>query len=229
MKVAYLEDDLDQAQLISAQLEELGLECSHFASSEALLNNLHSGDFDGFILDIVLPDIRGTDVLTRIRDMENTAPVIFVTNEDSETQIVTALEAGADDYMVKPVKARELAARLNAVARRYRREETSSIIDLPPYRINSTYRSIEISGEQIPMTHKEYDLALYFFTNIGRIIPRGELLEKVWGTSPDITTRRVDTHISRLRQKLNMGDEGSGWNLHSIYQHGYRLEKLAAI
>lgn len=224
MKIAYLEDDLDQAEMILAHLQSEGLECSHFSSSQALMDTLGDNEYDAFVLDLMLPDIKGTDVLDYIRNLKNSAPVIFVTQDDSEVQIVKALEAGADDYMVKPVKVRELIARLKAVSRRYVKEETASVIDLPPYKINLTYRSFEIDNEQITMTQKEYDLAVYFFSNVDRIIPRGELLEKVWGTSPDISTRRVDTHISRLRQKLRM-NENNGWHLHSIYQHGYRLER----
>ena len=145
---------------------------------------------------------------------------------DDETDIVTALEAGADDYMIKPVKQMEMLARINALGRRsLAQDDQKQILEVPPFTLDPVARTVERNGDNIEMTYKEFDLAMFLFRNIGRIMSRGHILENVWGRNPDINTRTVDTHISRLRNKLGLNKE-NGWKLSAIYQHGYRLEKL---
>lgn len=223
MRIAYLEDDKDQADVLCAYFEAGNLDYTYFSKGQSLLDALAEQSFDVYILDWHLPDIVGGTVLTTLREKQPNAGVIFVTREDDQHIIVSALEAGADDYMVKPISHRELFARINAVSRRKKIEAIPSVLDYPPYRIDSKTRKVYLFDDHVQLTQKEYDLTLYLFSHVNQILPRSELLENVWGTSPDINTRRVDTHISRLRNKLEINDS-NGWCLHSIYQHGYRLE-----
>ena len=154
-------------------------------------------------------------------------PVVFITQRDSEEDIVLALESGADDYMTKPVRHNETMARVNAIARRmgFGDENTSSIYDFPPFKIDTRLRQVMLNVDVIEMTQKEYELTLFMFKNVGRVISRGHLLEMVWGTSSQLNTRTVDTHVSRLRTKLKL-DELDAWQLTSVYRHGYRLENI---
>ena len=129
--------------------------------------------------------------------------------------------------MTKPLRREETVARINAIARRVGAGDanTADKYDFPPYQIDTKLREVSSNGEVVTMTQKEYELTLFLFKNLGRIISRGHLLEMVWGTSSKVNTRTIDTHMSRLRTKLNL-DEQEHWKLTSVYRHGYRLEKL---
>ncbi|MDH3688996.1 MAG: response regulator transcription factor [Gammaproteobacteria bacterium] len=231
MRIAFLEDDRDQAQLLQLWLEEAGHVCMHFETSEQFLKEIGRESYDLIMLDWVLPHMSGVEVMKLIRENHDwPIPILFVTQRDQEKDIVEALEAGADDYMAKPVKKLELLARVGALARRASvlRDAEESTIELPPFSIDFANREIQTHGEKIKLTQKEYELAAFLFRNIGRVVSRSHLLESVWGTNPDINTRTVDTHISRIRQKLAITPE-TGWRLSAIYQHGYRLERLTNI
>ena len=142
-------------------------------------------------------------------------PIVFVTAKDEE-----------DDYIVKPAKHRELVARITAVARRASSvDETQNEIEYDPFAIDLGNHEVKRDGTRVEVTQKEYELIVFLFRNIGRILSRAHILESVWGRNPDINTRTVDTHVSRIRTKLSLAPE-MGWKLSSIYQHGYRLERL---
>jgi DNA-binding response OmpR family regulator len=227
MKIALLEDELEQAQNLSAMLVESEHNCSHFQTGKSFLYEVLHNSYDLLILDWQLPDMEGTEVLKTIRaELNWRIPVIFLTSRDSEADIITALDAGADDYLVKPARAGELKARVNALARRASNEvEEQEEMEIGPYQINLTKRTIISFGESVSLTDKDFDLAVFMFQNIGRLLSRDYLLERVWGISSNINTRTVDTHVSRLRRKLNIKPE-NGFRVKTIYQHGYRLEKV---
>ena len=175
----------------------------------------------------MLPDTAGIDVLGWIRASANSRlPVIFLTARGAEEDLVRALASGGDDYVVKPAKQRELLARVNALLRRHGGDgEASGEIDLPPYRLDPQRRRISVDGREIELTQREFDLASFLFRRQGRIVGRDALLENVWNLSSAVSTRTVDTHVSRLRKKLDLNGE-HGWRLAAIYQHGYRLEQV---
>jgi len=224
LKVALLEDEPYQARLIQTLLEMSGHQCDHFMTGEAFIDGVSGGSHDLFILDWELPGISGIEVLKRIRsELHWKTPVLFTTTRDDKEDIVTALELGADDYMVKPVDHKEMLARINAMVRRYSPPLIDKQqLDFGEYAIDLRERKIEKYGEVVELTAKEFDLAVCFFKDIGHILTRESLLEQVWGINADITTRTVDTHVSRLRKKLGLIPE-NGWQLASIYHHGYRL------
>lgn len=228
MRIVILEDDQDQADLLHAWLEEAGHQCSVYEDGNALIRAYANDSYDLMILDWEVPNTSGIDVLKHLRGhLDSMIPVVFITQRDAEEDIVMALENGADDYMTKPVRHLETMARVNAIARRmgFGDENTSDSYDFAPYVLDTKLRQVSYNGEIIEMTQKEYELTLFLFKNLGRVISRGHLLEMVWGTSSKINTRTVDTHISRLRSKLNLDNE-EGWKLTSVYRHGYRLENV---
>ena len=152
-------------------------------------------------------------------------PVLFATQMDDEKNIVEALEAGADDYMVKPIRKLELFARINALSRRTSSTELQDTITVGTYHFDPNDRKISVDGPALELTGKEYDLAAFLFKNIGKVVSRNHILESIWGfQDANLSTRTVDVHISRLRKKLSLSEE-NGLMLRSIYQHGYRLEK----
>lgn len=227
MRIAILEDDPDQAKLVMLWLEGAGHHSQLYETGRALLNGIVNESYDLLILDWVLPDMSGDKVLVWLRENLNWhLPVLFTTVRDDERDIVKALESGADDYMVKPLRQMELLARINVIGRRHHIDDTQlQVLECPPYALDPASRVIKRDDEVIEMTHKEFDLAMFLFRNIGRILSRGHILESVWGRNPDLNTRTVDTHISRLRNKLKFSDDAL-WRLSAIYQHGYRLESL---
>jgi len=229
MRIALLEDDQDQANLFLEWLKGAGHTCEHFRSGKLFVRNIRHDSFDMLILDWMVPEMDGFQVLAWVREnFDWPIPVLFLTARDDEDDIVRALQQGADDYVVKPAKQRELLARIKAVARR-----TSPVDDgvtqiaVPPYLIDLANHSIYRDGLRVEVTQKEYELIVFLFRNIGRVLSRAHILESVWGRNPDVNTRTVDTHVSRIRGKLEITPE-SGWKLSSIYQHGYRLERAAA-
>ncbi len=226
MRIDLLEDDPDQAEMISLWLTEEGHDVHWYRSGGDLTRALHRDVPDVLLLDWILPESSGMDVLTWVRQsFLGRIPVVFITAQDSEEHIVAALQAGADDYLVKPPRRRELIARVQAVGRRAGAIQPSEILQgTDPYVVDVGRRVILLKNQPVELTSKEFDLAAYMFANAGRLVKRGVLLERVWGRSQTITTRTVDAHISRIRKKLEI-DESNGWRLISVYQHGYRMER----
>ncbi|MFT4560387.1 MAG: two-component system response regulator RegX3 [Gammaproteobacteria bacterium] len=229
MRIALLEDDLDQAALFMEWLKSSGHTVEHFVSGKLFVRNIKHDSYDVLILDWMVPDMDGYEVLRWVREnFDWPVPIVFVTAKDEEDDIVRALEQGADDYIVKPAKHRELVARITAVARRASSvDDTQNEIEYDPFAVDLANHEVKRDGTRVEVTQKEYELIVFLFRNIGRILSRAHILESVWGRNPDINTRTVDTHVSRIRTKLSLAPE-MGWKLSSIYQHGYRLERLTS-
>ncbi len=226
MFIALLEDDPDQSSLLSAWLQDAGDKCAVFDSGKQITRALQHESYDLLILDWLVPDMNGLEVVKWVREsLDWHIPVLFITQRDAEEDVVQALQAGADDYMAKPVKRGEMLARIQSICRRTQPlSESDDILEYPPYTLQRSTQSLKLDGEEIELTRKEFELTLFLFKHSGRVLSRGYILETVWGRSAEVNTRTVDTHISHLRRKLSIGPE-NGWRLSSIYQHGYRLEK----
>ncbi|TAN06177.1 MAG: response regulator transcription factor [Rhodanobacteraceae bacterium] len=224
--VGCVEDDPDQAELLRLWLEHAGYGCAWFRTASDFRRRLGNEAVDLVLLDRSLPDAKGLDVLAWIRQSANARlPVIFLTASGDESDIVEGLAAGADDYVVKPPKQGELLARVAAVLRRRGGDsDGSEALELPPYRIDAQRRVISVNDQPVELTQREYELACYLFRRQGRIVSRDALLENVWNLAGGVSTRTVDTHISRLRKKLGLSGE-NGWRLTAVYQHGYRIEQ----
>jgi len=224
VRIALLEDDIDQAALLTQWLSNAGHSVAHEADADSFLRAAQRETCDLYILDWVLPEGSGIGVLKRLRARDpDGAPVLFVTVRDDESSIVDALQSGADDYMIKPIRRAETLARVQAVARR-RVKPVSETLTVAPYEFDLEQHALSMNGEPLKLTTREFDLALFLFRRIGQIVSRAHLLESVWGSRHSaMDTRTVDTHISRLRGKLRLKETGD-WKLTSIYQHGYRLE-----
>lgn len=227
--VGLLEDDPDMAALVGEWLEDVGYAVRLFRTANEFRRRQGTEAIDLLVLDWMLPDSTGIDVIGAIRSSPNARlPVVFLTARDAEDDIVRALAAGGDDYVVKPPKRRELLARIAVALRRVTGDSESGngdLVELEPFTIDVKRRKVAISGREVDLTQREFDLAYFLFRRQGRIVSRDALLENVWNLSAAVSTRTVDTHVSRLRKKLELNGE-HGWRLAAIYQHGYRLEQV---
>ncbi len=228
MRIAMLEDDQVVGSAMRQWLEAGGHSVHHYTSGKAIVREAGRESFDLFLLDWHVPDMSGEEVLRWLRDKQKTTvPVLFATSRDTEEDIVAALTAGADDYMIKPIRRMELLARVEALYRRMRPKvaETPQIV-MSPYEIDLARRVVKLNGEAVEMTDKEYELTVFLFQNLGRLLSRGHISESVWGRSADVQSRTVDTHVSRVRKKLDFGT-ANGVRLSPVYNFGYRLEKIS--
>ncbi|CAB3814832.1 response regulator transcription factor [Achromobacter mucicolens] len=228
MKIASLEDDLDQARRIQQVLTAAGYACTSYHQSRDLLAALRTEAFDLVLLDWHLPDIDGDDVVRWLRThIGARIPVIFLTNRSAEDDLVEGLRAGADDYIVKPMRPLELLARVAALLRRSQiAEPVDETIEVARYRVDPAARVITLDDVAITLAPKEFELALLFFRNIGRLMSRDVLAECVWNREIPATSRTLDTHLSNIRQKLQLRPQ-HGVRLTSSYALGYRLELVS--
>ena len=227
MRIAYLEDDMAQAELVTHWLKEAGHNCIHLASGREFMSLLRRDTFDILVLDWEVPDMNGYAVLEEVRASGNRTPVLFATQRDDESSIVGALTQGADDYMVKPTKQAELLARIAALGRRagVSDMDDETALTVGPWTVDRSRRQILLADEPVKLTDKDYELASYLFQNVGKLMSRAHLLEKVWGIMTPIESRTVDVHISRIRRSLQIRPE-QGYRIKTVYQHGYHLEPI---
>ncbi len=225
MRVALLEDEPDHAALVTRALDGGGHSCVIYSTGARFQQAMVRETFDVLVLDWMMPDMTGLDVLDWLRQLENHTPVLFLTSRDAEEDIVTALSHGADDYLVKPPRQGELLARLQALKRRVDGAGGARSLVVGPYEFDTGLSVARLHGEIIELTQRQYELALVLFRNTGRLLSRQYLLEAVWGLNDSVQTRTLDIHISQLRNQLLLAN--NGWRIHSVYAHGYRLEPLA--
>jgi len=227
MQVAVLDDDVHQLDLLCHAVQGIGHTCRRFSNAAALLHALQQATFDLFLIDWELPDMPGLDVLRTLRLRHRThSPVIFVTHRDDERDIVQALSAGADDYVVKPVRGAELKARMLALLRRaYPPAEAG--LRHGDFLLEPASRTVLYRDQPIDLRPREFDLAQCLFLRLGQLLSRAFLMQAVWGHEAELSTRTLDTHVSAVRSKLGLRPE-RGYRLSAVYGHGYRLEAVGA-
>ena len=181
---------------------------------------------DIVLLDLMLPGMSGTDVCKQLRARSG-VPVIMVTARDSEIDKVLGLELGADDYVTKPYSARELIARIRAVLRRGSEADeagySEAILEAGPVRMDVERHVVSVAGEPIALPLKEFDLLEYLMRNRGRVLTRGQLIDRVWGADYVGDTKTLDVHVKRLRSKIE-ADPANPVHLVTVRGLGYKLE-----
>ncbi|KFG92530.1 hypothetical protein GQ56_0136870 [Burkholderia paludis] len=228
MKILAVDDEPAQAALLQDTLIAEGFDLRGATRGAEAIRLLETATFDLVVLDWNLPDISGLEVLAWIRvRVGKDLPVLFLTNRAREDQLVVALEAGADDYMVKPLRRHELIARVRALLRRaYPDNSTPTSISIGRYRLELATETVFLGDDLIKLTSREFSVAVALFQNCGRAIPREALIKSIWGRNSDhIFSRTLDTHVYRVRSKLRIGPE-NGVRLRAVYNHGYRLELI---
>ncbi len=227
MRIAILDDDPEIVAFVNSTLTAAGHHCYPFANARTLFTKLRQDTFDLLILDWNMPDKTGVEIVTWMKtNMETPVPTLLLTSRNADEDIVAGLNAGADDYIIKPVQAPVLIARVSAVLRRTAPRDTPGGIETYGcYTLHPVVQEVTIDGETITLTAKEFELTTALFRNMHRALSRSYLLETVWGRNPDLPTRTLDAHISRVRAKLGLRPE-RGFRLTPVYSYGYRLEAI---
>ncbi len=216
LPILIVDDEPAIAALISRVLTAAGYTCQAVTSSEKAADLIQQNRYDLVLLDVMMPKIDGYDLLEYIRPTGT--PSIFVTAKDAVSERVRGLHSGADDYIVKPFAPAELTARVEAVLRRTGRATVQ--YSLWGFTVDTAACRVTRAGQEIKLTRKEYELLLLLLRGRGTALYRDYLYETLWGDDMSLDTRTLDTHITRLRKKLDLGDK-----LHAVRQVGYMLEK----
>ena len=222
MLIALLEDDESMAALMREWFVRAGYTVVRHGTGEDFRRGVAAQTPDLAVIDRLLRDDDGIDVTRWLRRTQGPdLPILFASALGNEKDIVAALDAGADDYIVKPLRAEELLARVRALTRRFAGRPKGRIT-CGPVTLDVANRTAFLGGERVALTDREYEVALYLFSHRGELVSRMDLLRSVWRTQAALQTRTVDQHVSRLRQKLRLRPE-SGFRLETVYNHGYRL------
>jgi len=184
---------------------------------------------DMLIMDWQLADMRASELMQWLREKQQMSiPVMFMTSRSGEDDIVEGLASGANDYLIKPIRKSELVARVQALLRRaYPNQHMPENLEFGQYLFETRTARLSVGGQFIDLTQKEFDLALLLFRHLGRPLSRAYILESVWARDAELPTRTLDTHISRVRNKLRLKPD-NGFRLAPVYSYGYRLEQITA-
>ncbi len=234
-KVLIIEDDREIAAVVALNLSDLGLEPVHAYNGREGLRLARKDFYDLIILDLMLPEMDGMSVCSEIRRDDPHTPIMMLTAKSEEIDRVLGLELGADDYLTKPFSIRELTARVKALLRRSRINRSEETKDLPSelYRIcdlevDLTKHRANLKREPLDLTIKEFELLSVFIRNPGRAYSRAELLRLVWGYDFEGYEHTVNTHINRLRNKIEE-DPGHPKYLQTVWGLGYRFAEAEEV
>jgi len=225
--VLIVEDEESLADPLAFLLRKEGFEASVINDGAGALAAFDRTNPDIVLLDLMLPGMSGTEVCKALRS-RSSVPVIMVTARDSEIDKVVGLELGADDYVTKPYSARELIARIRAVLRRGADagaddETVDGVLEAGPVRMDVDRHTVSVDGELITLPLKEFDLLEYLMRNAGRVLTRGQLIDRVWGADYVGDTKTLDVHVKRLRSKIEP-DPSSPVHLLTVRGLGYKFE-----
>ncbi|HZQ32701.1 MAG TPA: two-component sensory transduction protein RegX [Mycobacterium sp.] len=224
--VLIVEDEESLADPLAFLLRKEGFEATVVSDGPAALAEFDRAGADIVLLDLMLPGMSGTDVCKQLR-AKSSVPVIMVTARDSEIDKVVGLELGADDYVTKPYSARELIARIRAVLRRGADTDDlggpDGVLESGPVRMDVERHVVSVNGQPITLPLKEFDLLEYLMRNSGRVLTRGQLIDRVWGADYVGDTKTLDVHVKRLRSKIE-ADPGNPVHLVTVRGLGYKLE-----
>ena len=221
-RILVVDDEVQIRRLLRVTLEGAGFEVKEAENGSLGLTEAAGVRPEGVILDLGLPDLDGKEVLRRLREWSK-VPVLVLTVRDSETETIAALDAGADDYLTKPFRARELIARLRAILRRFQPAREDSIVKFGDVEIDFVSRSVRRGGAPVKLSAREYDLLRYLALHHGRVVTHGQILRELWGANAEKNTHYLWVYTTHLRQKLEENPRSPKY-LKTEAGIGYRLE-----
>lgn len=226
-RVLIVEDDPHIAELLRMHLHDEGFVVVHAADGHAGVRELERGNWDALILDLMLPGVDGLEICRRARAMTRYTPIIIISARSSEVHRILGLELGADDYLAKPFSVLELVARVRALLRRTdalarNARGDAGRLELGKLSIDPIARQVQVEGKPVELTPREFDLLYFFARHPGRVFSRLELLNQVWGYQHDGYEHTVNTHINRLRIKVE-ANAAEPRSILTVWGRGYKL------
>ncbi|MEZ5115971.1 MAG: response regulator transcription factor [Candidatus Nanopelagicales bacterium] len=223
-RVLVVEDEESFSDALAFMLRKEGYQVAVAADGHRAIEEFDQHGADLVLLDLMLPGVPGTEVCRTLRSKSN-VPIIMVTAKDGEIDKVVGLELGADDYVTKPFSSRELVARIRAVLRRGGEpdELVPAVVEAGPVRMDVERHSVTVRGQEVAMPLKEFELLELFLRNSGRVLTRGQLIDRVWGADYVGDTKTLDVHVKRLRGKIEP-DPGNPVHLVTVRGLGYKYE-----
>ncbi len=224
-RVLVVEDEQSLREPLVYILQREGFDVLEAADGPAALVQWRHNSPDLILLDLMLPGMSGVDVCREIRTL-SAVPIIMVTAKDSEVDKVVGLEIGADDYVVKPYSTRELLARIKAVLRRgavQDSHEARSVLEAGPVRLDTERHTVTLDGEPVTLPLKEFELLEYLMDNTNRVLTRGQIIDRVWGSNYYGDTKTLDVHVKRIRSKIEPDPANPRYIL-TIRGLGYKFE-----
>ncbi|WAC66554.1 response regulator transcription factor [Agrococcus sp. SL85] len=224
-RILIVEDETALAEPLAYLLELEGYETAHAPDGDEAVRMFEEDGADLVLLDLMLPGRPGTEVCRAIR-ARSQVPIIMVTAKDSEVDTIVGLELGADDYVTKPYSSRELVARIRAVMRRraVEEDEDDAVVEIGRVRLDADSHTVTVDGDEVPMPLREFELLEYLMRNAGRVLTRGQLIDRVWGSDYFGDTKTLDVHIKRLRAKIEE-DPSNPVTVVTRRGLGYRFER----
>ncbi|MBV6324970.1 response regulator transcription factor [Duganella violaceipulchra] len=226
-RVLIVEDDMPIADLLRLHLQDEGYQVTHCADGNQGLAQLRTGGWDALILDLMLPGVDGLEICRQARAMATYTPIIITSARSSEVHRILGLELGADDYLVKPFSVLELVARVKALLRRAdamarNQRNESGALELNGVRLDPLTRQAQVEGRPLDLTPREFDLLYFFVKHPEKVFSRLDLLNQVWGYQHDGYEHTVNTHINRLRAKIET-DPADPARILTVWGKGYRF------
>ncbi len=222
MRFLLIEDDMEAAKFVASSLAQLGHEVNHYVDGQEGLVAALGGGFDVLLIDRRLPSLDGISIARRLRAADIKTPLIFLTTMDGIDDRVDGLDAGADDYLVKPISMSELRARIDAVMRRYKTDsQPATYILVGDVKIDLVRRIVRREGNDIHLQPQEFKLLEFLARNKGQVATKSMLLEHVWGLTFDPKTNIIESHISRLRSKIDKS--GAASFIETVRGAGYMI------
>ncbi|WP_435418714.1 response regulator transcription factor [Parerythrobacter aurantius] len=229
MRIAIADDDPELLEQLSTVLQAADYSFDRFRNGNDLLTALKRDTFDIALVDWNMPGASGLEIVTWA--MANLSPppaMILLTSRADKADIVRGLEGGAIDYIVKPEASEVIIARIEAATRRIRAKEKPRFTQFGRYRIDRLQELIECDGEPVKLTAKEFRLAELLFDNLNRPLSRNYIFAQIWNGSPDLETRTLDMHVSRVRSKLGLRPQ-NGYAIQTVFGFGYRMDDFEAV
>ena len=222
MRVLLAEDDLRLGKLIQYMLEQNDITVEWVTNGDDIYEYATYTEYDILILDWMMPGENGVDACARLRKSGYDRAILMLTARDSVEDRVTGLDAGADDYLVKPFEFSELLARLRALGRRSTQKIQHEVDVIGGFRLNRTANILEKNGKMIQLSPREFQLFDLLAQNIGIVVPRDIILDRIWGLESDVSSNNIDSYMKMLRKKLDAASEGEA--IKTIRGVGYKLE-----
>ncbi|MBH0063402.1 response regulator [Pseudoalteromonas sp. NZS71] len=221
-KILIVEDEENIAEVLIAYAKQQNYETEHFNSGKGLVSFVKQNAVDLILLDLMLPDVDGTELCKQIR-VFSSVPIIMLTAKSEEIDRLLGLELGADDYICKPFSPKEVIARIKAVLRRTSQPKTN-IINHNNFQLHKDDFEARLNGKSIGFTAVEFKIFLLFISHVGRVFTREDIINNVYSDTTDISDRNIDTHIKNIRKKIN--DIQAGLNpIAAVYSVGYKFKE----